>query len=33
VCNDIYVCGEGKVKRFAGSFEDYKRHTLAQRKK
>lgn len=32
VCNDIYVCGEGKVRRFPGSFEDYKRRTLSNRK-
>ena len=33
VCQDIFVCGSGTVKRFPGSFEDYKRQVLAGRVK
>jgi ATP-binding cassette subfamily F protein 3 len=29
VCRDIYVVGDQKVARFPGSFEDYKKLTLA----
>jgi hypothetical protein len=33
VCSDIHVCGDGVVKRFPGSFEEYKKHTLSKQKK
>lgn len=33
VCSDIYVCGDGQVKRFPGSFQDYRNSFLSKLRK